>query len=408
MRSFRSHAAALAVLALLAGWPPLSMAADPATDETAGMVQSLHEDLARPFSLPAELKLDPELRAEAESIAAAHLERLRQQLPAWIQEERRLQTAADGKPNSSAVFFAVFARVLNELALWQIEPGDAAYEQATLAAIASSPLVCRTKADDRFPDFASRIARAQHMPPAQRQHVLATERRLLEAWGKPRKAALAWPNPLPQDAVMAAIGQARAGAKPTPLPLPPILASELLAANQSYQDLTWDVRCAVQQWWLRVGLAQKAAPAAVLNAFRYGTLITASDRLGNAFDSAGAPAAPAPDPAARPAYPKLAQRFVVTGVTTVTRSFDAAGKPAQASIADRRITVQGIRDVRPLAFETIFDAPSLRFALSSAAPGKAGGAPAETFQMNWDLEPPDDAPAGATAKPAAKKQGAKQ
>lgn len=413
MRSFRSHAAVLAVLVLLAGWPPLSMAADPAADETAAMVRRLQEELARPFSLPAALKLDPELRAEAEGIASAHLERVRQQLPAWLQEERRLQAAAEGKPDSSAVFFAVFARLLNELALWQVEAGDADYEQATLAAISSSPLVCRTEGDERFSDFASRIVRAQAMPPAQRKHALATERRLLEAWGKPRKAVAAWPVPLPQEAAMTAIGQARAG-KPAPLALPPFLAAALLAEGKQYQDLPWEARCAVQQWWLRVGLAQKAAPAAVLNGFRYGTMVTATDRLGSSFDSA--PAAPAPDPAARPAYPKLAQRFVVTGVTTVTRSFDAAGKPVQAGIADRRIAVQGIRGVRPLAFENVFDAPSLRFALSSAAPGKAGGAPAETFQMNWDLEAPDDAPAGAAAKPAAKpsaaapatkKQGAK-
>lgn len=405
----------LVLLGLLAGPAPFPVAAAPAVspaatdaaaEETTAMTRRLHEDLARMFSLPAALKLDPELRAEADGIAAAHLARMKQVLPAWIQEERRLQAADGGKPDSTALFFAVYARMLNELALWHLEPGDAAYEQATLAAITSSPMVCSTEGDPRFVDFASRITRVQAMPPGQRKHALATERRLLEAWGKPRKAVPVWPTPLPQDAAMDAIAQARAGGKPTPLALPPFLASELLAKGKAYQDVHWESRCAIQRWWLRASLSGKAAPADALNAFRYGTLITATDRLADSFEPQAA-GADKTDPAARPPYPKMAQRFDVTGATTITRRFDAAGKQAGARISARDIKVRGIRGVRPVAFENSFDAPSLRYALATATPAKAGERAPEVFQMNWSLESSAQTAGAASGTSAATVPGAK-
>lgn len=406
MTRFSRSAGALALLALLAGPALPVLAADPTAEQTVSMTKRLHEDLARTFMLSADLKLDPGLRTEAEGIAAAHLERMKQVLPAWIDEERRLQAAESGKPDGNALFFAVFARVLNELALWHLASGDAAYEQATLAAIAASPQVCSTEDDPRFVDFASRILRVQAMPPGQRKHALATERSLLAAWGKPRQAVPAWPAPLPQDAAMAAIAQARSGGKPTPLPLPPFLASVLLAQGKAYQDVHWESRCAVQRWWLRVSLAAKTAPDAALHAFRYGTLMTATERFGNMFETEASQAAK-PDPAARPAYPRMAQRFDVTGATTITRSFDAAGKPVQVSISARQITVRGIRGVRPVAFENTFDAPSLRYALANAAPAKQGEPPPATFKMDWSLES-SEAPAGAPpGRPSAAAAGAK-
>jgi hypothetical protein len=48
------------------------------------------------------------------------------------------ETALSASPraaNPTELYFAVWARLLNELALWQIEPGDPAYERATLAVL---------------------------------------------------------------------------------------------------------------------------------------------------------------------------------------------------------------------------------------------------------------------------------
>jgi hypothetical protein len=362
-----------------------SAAAAPAqaTGEEAEMASQLDSYLVRAFTLPDDIKLDPALRAEADKIGAAHLARVRQLVPGWLQDERRLQTAAGAKPSSNDVFYTVWARLLNELALWQIEPGDAAYERATLEVLKTSPLVCRTGGDPLFGDFAGRINRLQAMPPARREATLATERELLQHWGKPRSAVQPWPEPLAQDAAMAAVAQVRAGGTRPPLALPPHLASSLLAQHKAYADLPWEQKCAVQQWWLRVSLAQGATPAAALNAFRYGTLISATDRLGRMFESGKRPAAGAEAPAT-PSYPKLAAYFDVTGVTRVSRRFDAAGKPVQASVIERKITVRGIRGTRPVAFENAFDAISVHYALKD---GKPAGP--KVFDMVWQLDPSD-------------------
>jgi hypothetical protein len=287
--------------------------------------------------------------------------------------------------------------LLNELALWQVEPGDAAYEQATLEVLKTSPLACRTAGDTRYHDFSSRIMRVQFMPPERRAAALATERELLEHWGKPRSAVQPWPNPLPQDAGMAAVALIRSGGKRPPLALAPHLASSLLAEREGYNDLAWETKCAFQRWWLLVSLAQGDTTAAALNAFRYGTLITATDRFGRQFESEGEPASKA-KASARPGYPKLALHFDVTGSTKVSRWRDASGKPERASVTDRNITVRGIRGVRPVAFENTFDELAAQYALKggAATPGNP-----EVFEMVWTLEPP--APA---TKAETKPQGA--
>lgn len=360
---------------LLAGSLTALAAPDRATRNNASISAPLNEDLARAFALPRELDLDPALRAEAEAMAATHLARIRQLLPAWIDEERRLQTTPAEPASEDDVYHAVFARVLNELALWQVEPGDADYEQATLAALAASPGVCRLQGDARFQDFASRVLRLQAMPPARRKAALDTERRLLAHWGQPRAALPPWPVPLPQDAAMQAVEQIRRGGPRAAPALPPALAYALLAERKPYAELATESKCQLQQWWLRASVAQGATPAAALAAFRYGTLISASERFAGAFEPVVAA------PGAVPGYPKLAERFDVTGVTRIARPLDASGKAGPASIGERKITVRGIRGTRPVAFENVFDAVALHHAR------QAGPATPPEFEMVWTLTP---------------------
>ncbi|WP_288378975.1 hypothetical protein [uncultured Massilia sp.] len=375
--------------------PALSAPAPPAGEQDAAMVASLKRELARTFALPKDAALDPALRKEAEDIGAAHLERIGRLLPAWLDEEKRAGARPGEVRDPNYLYAAVFARLLNELALWHLDTGDARYEEATLSVLKASPQACQMEGDSRFQDYASRIRRIQAMPPAFRPAVLATERQLLERWGKPRAVAPAWPLPLPQDAAAEAIDRLRSdGARV--LPLPPVLAASLLAEGEAYGKLGFEDRCILQQWWLRASLAQGAAPAAVLNAFRYGTLMTATDRFGNAFDPPGSDVTP-PDARASPAYPSLAQRFDVTGSTTVTRELDAAGKPLRASVTAREITVRGIRGMRPVVFENTFDAASVQFALQGSA--SPGARLPEVFNMNWSLDP--------AASAAPKKTGGK-
>ena len=404
MSTFSLRICLLLSIGVLAGSacavPPA--AANVPSEEDAAMAQRVERDLGLVFIMPPDIKLDPGLRTEADAIAAAHLARMHTLVPRWIEEERRLQAGPDGKAPSGPVYYAVFARMLNELALWQLAPGDAAYEKATLDAIRATPAVCANAGHDRHHDFLTRIVRVQAMPPQERAAALATERRLLEAWGKPHPAPPPWPNPLPQEAGMEAVVQMRSGGARPPLALSPVLASLLLAERERYDSMPWPTRCEFQRWWLGVSLAQGRPAAEALTAFRYGTLITAAERFGDAFERE-AGTAPARNKAAAsaapPDYPKMAARFDVTGVTRVSRRFDAAGKPVQASVTERRIQVRGIRGVRPVAFEDTFDALAVHYALDGASVAPSGSGPAQTFEMVWDLEPATRGAATQGGKP---------
>lgn len=404
MNTLRLRIGLLLSIGVLAGSacaaPPA--AANAPSEEDAAMAQRVERDLGLVFIMPPDIKLDPGLRTEADAIAAAHLTRMHALVPGWIEEERRLQAGPDGKAPSAPVYYAVYARMLNELALWQLAPGDAAYEKATLDAIQATPAVCANAGHDRHHDFLTRIVRVQAMPPQARAAALATERRLLEAWGKPHPAPPPWPNPLPQEVAMEAVAQMRSGGARPPLALSPVLASILLAERERYDSMPWPTRCAFQRWWLGVSLAQGRPAAEALTAFRYGTLITASERFGDAFEREAGSTAAKPRTAATaapPSYPKMAARFDVTGVTRVTRRFDAAGKPVQASVIERRIQVRGIRGVRPVAFEDTFDALALRYALGGASVASSESGPAQTFEMKWDLEPSTGGAATQGGKP---------
>ncbi|MYM25662.1 hypothetical protein GTP46_23810 [Duganella sp. FT135W] len=323
------------------------------------MLRNLRGNLARSFELSPELPLDAELRASATALSAAHLERINALLPAWLAEERQQQIASGKQNEQWYPLFATWARVLNELALWQLEPGDTAYEQTTLAVIASAPQACKLHSDPRFTDYASRIARIQQLPAAQRPAMLAAERELLAHWGKPRPAPAAWPEPLPQDAAQALLNS---NAKDRPA-LPPMLAMQLLVDKKNYATFAPEDQCLLQQWWLKRSLQQGVAPAAALNAFRYGTLISVDMRFAGMFEPAAANG--------KPPYPPIATRFHAEGATV------GQVKLQQASVVERKITVPGIRGVRPVAFETLFDAPTLKYAQDSKLP---------KFQLVWKLE----------------------
>lgn len=396
----------LLALGLFCGSLPALAAAQaqPAARPTAQdqqLARDLHAQLADFFVLPKKLELDPALREAANAIGAAHLARMRELLPQWVMEERTLQGAtAQARPHEAS--YAAWARVLNELALWQIDTGDAAYEAATLAAIQASPGVCELVHERLTFDFASRIVRLQAMPPAERKAALATERSLLARWGKPRPTAAPWPAPPPQVAGMDLLAASRPDGGPDArLPLPPILASHLLGDGGNYAELAWDTRCHFQRWWLRSRIAAGAAPAQALAAFRYGTMITAAQRYGGDTEEEGAEGEEAGG-AGSPAYPKFAARYGVTGTTTVTRSFDAGGKPLQAWVSGRNLTVPGIRGVRPVAFEDVFDALAVSYALagSDAKGGKPGP---KMFQMVWSLDRKAAAGSQAGKKQADKK-----
>jgi len=379
-----------------------AQAAEPgfSDDIQTQMAQNLRRELARAFALDKQLALDPALRAAAEKIAEEHLARIGKLFPAWVEEERVHQSEAGKPPSSGYVSYAVYARMLNELALWQLEPGDAHYEASTLAALRDGAGVCELAGDSHFTDFASRIMRIQALPVAEREAMLASERQLLAHWGQARANPPPWPDPLPQQAAYALLQRGPADADHPRLALPPMVALAVLGKDQDYTTLPPMERCMLQQWWVRESLRQGVAPATALNAFRYGTMLTAVDRIGDAWDKPNA--ADVKDPAGPPPYPIVATRFQATGVTTASVLLDADGKPLDAAVIGRKIVVPGIRGVRPVAFENVFDAVTVKYALDEDRhyDKPSGNAPFK-FQMVWSLNGDND-------KKTAAPKGAKQ
>lgn len=386
------HAPRLAGLAAftLAAACTAAMAAPaaPAADSDYGLTaDAMASTLARAFVLDKGLPLDASLRTAANAMSAAHLVRMRALLPLWLKEEHA-QPSADGvsrRPLELAN--AVWARLLNDMALWHMEPGDADYERATLEVLKSAPRICDRAGDPRFSDFATRIMRVQAMPAPQRAAALENERRLLARWGQPWTAPPPWPEPLPQDDALAALRRAQAAKPRATLALAPVLASEVLAQRKDYRALHANTQCALQQWWLRESLRTGASAARALSNFRYGTLISASERFGPQPDSP-------PGDDAKPAYPALASTFQVTGTTTMRVRTNASGTIEQVSVAERKIDVPGIRGVRPLAFENIFDALTLAYP-RNWRPDKPGAVFPSKLQLDWKLEPAATSPTGA-------------
>jgi hypothetical protein len=209
----------------------------PAEEMRVQMLRSLHGGVAPAFVLDKDLPLDPALRAKADKLSAEHLERVDKLLPAWVDEERARQTRAGKAPASTAVYYAVLARLLNELSLWQLEPGDAHYESTTLAVLRSAAGVCDLSGDYRLTDFASRILRIQALPATEREAMLASERELLAHWGRPRAEPPPWPDPLPQQAAFALLGRGPADADHPRLALPPRLAAAALGFGRDYTTM---------------------------------------------------------------------------------------------------------------------------------------------------------------------------
>ncbi|NYE62058.1 hypothetical protein FHW58_003265 [Duganella sp. 1224] len=336
-------------------------------------LDGLRNGLARSFVLPAELPLDQTLRRAADEISAAHVARIQALLPAWLEEENQFNHASGKKTAPWEPYIAVWARLLNELGLWQLEPGDAAYEDTTLAILRGTTPFCSLQSDPRASDFAARIARIQTLPEAQRPAMLAAERELLAHWGRPRAKLAAWPRPLPQDAALMLLKTGKAAQRPA---LTPVLASELLGERKTYQDLPQVEQCMLQQWWFKYSLQQGVAPATALNAYRYGTMINVTERLAGVADQ--------PDDSGASPFPILAARFQAHGASIVEVQLDANGKLQQASMAERKVEVPGIRGVRPVAFETLFDRPALQYAAAHAQRQPSGQNPYK-FQLVWTL-----------------------
>jgi hypothetical protein len=319
------------------------------------------------FAVAPEATIDAPLRAAAEDLARAHKARLPALIDAWLAQER----AAGGpelKPD--ALRRQLLSRLTNELALWRLREGGKSFEDAWLAALAQ-PRLCQGQGGHTY--YTDLVLLWQGVPEAHRPALLAAERRLLEGW------AVDPPQPPPRpaldlrDTLRRAMADAPGAAAP---PMPPIVAMNLLRRGADDEQLHRAVRCAGFQWALQQTLAADGTPPAqAWLAWRYAMLPTADFWFSQPErDAKGGD------------YPPVAQRLSVEGAVTVELTArDSADAAAPfARIASRNITVPGVRGVRPVAFETLLDAASLKRAATARIPADSRGR--RRVEYLWRLE----------------------
>ena len=355
-----------------------SSATDKVVEDEVALLDSA---LALAFELSDGVELDPALRAAANVIAAEHRSRMSAVFTSWVTQERAV-IGASMPVNKLGDRLA--RRLFNEVALWKLSSFGPGLDQ-TLQPAFLKPGICRDMGKHSF--FADQMLWLQALPASQREVALVKERELLNAWGTGRTSLPDWPLPQ-QEGMLQALAQLRSGTASFDPALAPVLAARWLNDDKAaYASLPWNERCALNQWWLRVTL-RKSAPLReqALVAFRYALMPSALERWAD-LTPAGA-GGPAP---ASQEYPIFASMHGVEGTITVQSVVDVDGRFQRATVVKREVTVDGIRGVRPVAFETVLDEASLARAALVSYPKKTAaqtkdGLYTGRFEIVWKLQ----------------------
>jgi hypothetical protein len=165
-------------------------------------------------------------------------------------------------------------------------------------------------------------------------------------------------------------------------PMTPFLAGRVFARDRKPGKLDRWEQCARSQWWLQSQLAEQHADRRqALAVYRYSMMPDVTDVVPEGFKPSSGPARNA---AGTPDYPRTAIYFQVEGATTLKVSLDDQGKVLKAEVVAREIRVPGVRNKRPLAFETLFDDAAIELARQRTY--AAGGAREQSLNMTWKLE----------------------
>jgi len=342
---------------------PSAAASAPVLDEDLQrrLNQFFKTYIAPRFTVRPDDRLDDEMRAAAEAMQAEHLPRVKSLLEAWLVEELK-------QPQPNRAFQRMQARVANELALWGRDTTGPAQDAALAQALQRSG-VCRP-VGSKFVDLVMRLTWLRDLPPDVRRGALQAERQLLARWGQPRQVD----ETPPLDAEEKLL-RVRALGQPPKKPVPPVLAQLYLGdvddTRQNPLLAAAEVRCAMHQW----------AGASVAQ-FRAAMALQAPDLFWRSRVEAVEPSAD-DDP-----FPRMLNYFSATGLVTVQAEVNAQGRLVRLWVAKRELQVPGLRDVRPFAFEGMFDLATLTMARSM---DWAGAAPKEGVktvqrQFEWGLK----------------------
>ena len=360
-----------------AGNQPALLASASKESITAQYVSWLQSELA----LPRGGKIDLDLRDALRELTRAHVERMQPILRQWVTEEF---AAVDSNTALQQALHRVNARFVNELALWRLQSPSPGYDAIWLRAL-QRPAACSILGNDGR--FATQVAFMQAVPLSDRPRLLEGERWLFAQWGQDRHGLPARPEVSQAELVDQTISQIRAGMDVTGPAMPPVLAARLL--RDKVEDSYPSTACARNQWGLLLALAQGGERAAqALIGYRYASMPLAADML--RLPPAQSDSTPPPADEGPGSYPRLATAYGVEGVTTLEIVFDGAGKFVSAKVVDRAITVPGLRGVRPVAFETVFDeaaaarAATIAYPKRDAAQGRSGDSRGR-MDMAWKL-----------------------
>jgi len=329
---------------------PSEAASAPALDEDFQryLNQFFKTYIAPRFTVEPDDRFDDEMRAAAEAMQAEHLPRVKALLEAWLLEELK-------QPQPKRAFMRMQARVANELAIWGRDTTGPAYDAALAQALQRSG-VCRP-VGSKLGDLVARLALLRDLPADVRREALQAERQLLARWGQPRQV-----DETPALDAEEQVLRVRALGLPPKKPMPPVLAHAYLGdVDDTRRDPLLagvDLRCAMHQW----------AGASVAQ-FRAAMASQAPDLFWQSRVDAVAPTAE-DNP-----FPRMLNYFSARGLVTVQADVNAQGRPVRLWVVKRELQVPGLRDVRPFAFEGMFDLATLAKARSmdwSAAAPKEG------------------------------------
>jgi hypothetical protein len=350
-------------------------------EQDAALVKGVVAWNENALALPDDMTLDPSLREWVAQLEREHGARMRTLVPAWIAEERA--AAKDPNLRGADLIQALYLRSINEIAIGSVESVGPVHDEAWLKAVLA-PTACRFLP---LAHFARRIAMIQAAPPDTRPALLAAEKELLSRWGTPRQGLPPRPAAAELMAADHAITRLREGLPVTAAPMTPLLAGQVFARDRKPgKPDRWE-QCARSQWWLQSQLADgKTDRTQALRIYRFATMPDVGDFVPADYKPKAASTA---QPAGKPAYPPAANYFHVEGETTLHVSTDDQGHAFKAEVVARQMRVPGVRDNRPLAFETLLDDAALQFARQRSYPvGKAGKA---EFVMEWNLNEGSDA-----------------
>ena len=365
-------------------WLSLTAAAAPVGSDARALQESQDAELVehvfdwneKSLELPENMNLDPSLRDAAVQLVRAQAQSRRAQIAAWVGEEH----AASKDPNlrRAQLAHALLLRSINEMAIWSVESLGPAHDEVwTKAALVST--ACASQYQN---PFAQRVAMIQAAPLDARPALLAGEKELLARWGTTRRELAPRPSVAQLTAADRAIARLGEGLPEKAAPMTPFLAGQVFARDRKAgKSDRWE-QCAKSQWWFQSQLANSNVDRTqALTVYRYSTMLDANEYVPAAFKSKSEPTRLAEG---KPMYPRAALYFQVEGTTTVQVNIDDQGKALSAEVVARDLRVPGVRNNRPLAYESLLDDASLDFARQRSYPvGKAGAA---QFVMNWTLQ----------------------